>query len=242
MAAPLPVLDLAAGSTVSWVAFAFNIGLFFSQVPLMRAMWADSDASSLSRYSFLPSLLQGSSCSLWLAYSVCVLRSPALLANNVIGVLVSLLYTAVFVLKRPTMLGKAAVACQWLLAIGFTALLYSLLYAAPPPLPPARDTVASALTVAVTCVFWFSPLPALRAAAKDLDETRVPLPLTLFMTATVVLWLVAGALLGDVSLVASSAVGIACCLLQLGVVAYIKCCARKRLLSAAAASDASVSA
>ena len=238
--AALPVLDAAAGSALSWAAFAFNIGLFFSQVPLMRVMWADSDASSLARYSYLPSLLQGSSCSLWLAYSVCVLRSPALLANNVIGVTVSLLYTLVFIVKRPTALGKAAVACQWLLAMGATALLYSLLYAAPPPLLPARDTVATALTVAVTCVFWFSPLPALRAAAKDMDESRVPLPLTLFMTATVVLWLAAGALLGDVALVASSAVGIACCLLQVGVVAHIKC-ARKQPLSSAATSDASAS-
>ena len=182
----------------------------------MRAMLIDKDPASLARYAALPSLLQCSACSMWLAYSVCVLKSDALLANNVIGTAVSLLYALAFVLKRPTLLGKAVVAAAWLLAIAATLLIYGLLYFSPSQ-GPGSDATASGLTVAITCVLWASPLAALYSALTDLDDKRVPLPLTLSMLATVAIWLVVGVLVGDISLVVSSAVGVFFTLLQVAV-------------------------
>jgi hypothetical protein len=184
----------------------------------MLTMIKDNEPSSLERYVALPSLLQASSCSMWLAYALCVLNSPALLTNNIIGVTVSLFYVAVFVAKRPTTQGKVLVAVSWMAAIGFTCIIYGSLFAAPATAASSPSVVIVAvLTVTITCLLWASPLAALRSAALDLDDERVPVPLTTFMFAAVALWLVAGLLLNDVPLIVSSTIGVFCTILQLFV-------------------------
>ena len=216
-----PVIDAATGNQLSWVAFAANVGLHFTQVPLMLAMLRDNDAQSLSRYVSLPSLLQASACSLWLGYGLYTLSSTPLVANNTIGTALSLFYVICFVIKRPSPLGKAIVAGAWLLAISASLLIYGLLYGGPARAAGA-DAVAAAICIAVTAFFWASPLRALQAAAVDLDDSRVPIFLSLVMMATVVLWLAAGLLLGDVALVVCSAIGVAFTGLQFFVMGYIK--------------------
>lgn len=230
------VIDAPSGERLAWAAFACNLGLHFSQMPLMRTMLADADPNSLAMYSALPSLLQASACSMWLAYAVCVLDSPALLANNIIGVIVSAVYAAVFVFKRPTARGKAVVGGAWCLAIAATLLIYGCLYYAP-PLSPDREVVASVLTVGITLFLWVSPLVALRTAARELDDKRVPVPLTALMFATVLVWLAVGVLVGDASLVVSSVVGLAATLTQFAALCWIRRAIRRRALAAACSVD-----
>ena len=192
----IPILDAITGDKLSWAAFACNVGLHFTQTPLMMQMLRDGDSISLAKYSAYPACLQVAACSMWLIYGLIVFRSTPLIANNTIGVFVGLCYCACFILKRPTVLGKMIVLVSALFGISVALTLYGTLYFGPtssssPLSRDAKDAVASAFTIAVTSLFWASPLAALRAAAADLDDKRVPVPLTLIMKCTVTLWLVA---------------------------------------------------
>ena len=227
----LPVLDTVAGDKLAWAAFSFNVALHFSQTPLMWKMIHDTDPASLQRYVPWPALLQAFACSLWLGYGLATYPSTPLVANNSIGLATSLCYAAVFVAK-----GKAFVAAGWLLAVALSILMYGQLYLRAAPVAGA-DGIAAGITIGVTAFFWASPLRALAEAAADLDESKVPLPLTFMMKATVVLWLAVGCLVGDVALVVCSAIGVFFTTLQLALWAYIRLAKRRR--SAAALKDAS---
>jgi hypothetical protein len=230
----LPVLDSATGDQLAWAAFAFNVGLHFTQCPLMLQMLRDNDPASLARYVSVPALLQAFACSLWLGYGLATYPSAPLVANNSIGLALSLLYVGCFVLKKPSARDKAAVAALWALFVSAAALLYGLLYARAPV--AGADGVAAGVTIAVTSLFWASPLRALQAAAKDLDESKVPLPLTFIMLATVTLWLAVGCLVGDVALVACSAIGVFFTIAQVALWGCIRLMKQQR---AASTKDAS---
>ncbi len=224
---PLHVYDAVTADKLSWAAFACNVGLHFTQAPLMRVMLKDEEAASLERYVSYPALLQVAACSAWLLYGLFVFPSNALVANNSIGVAVGLGYCLCFLVKRPTLRGKCMVALLALLGMAGALILYGTLYFGPTaPSSPlsrdSRDALSSALTITITACFWASPLEALRAAALDLDDKRVPVALTLCMKATVTLWMVVGILAGDISLIVCSVIGLFCTTLQLGVLAYIR--------------------
>jgi len=228
----LAVIDSLTGDKLAWAAFACNVGLHFTQAPLMLQMLRDTDSASLSRYVSWPALLQGFACSLWLGYGLATYPSTPLVANNTIGIACSLFYVACFVLKKPSARDKALVTALWLLAVSASVLLYGLLYL-PQPVAGA-DGIAAGITIAVTAFFWASPLRALAAAARDLDATRVPLPLTFIMKATVTLWLAVGFLVGDVALVVCSAIGLFFTSLQVALFFYIRVMSRRAAAAAAA--------
>jgi hypothetical protein len=219
--ASIPPLNHAAGDKLQWLAFALNVSLHFTQVPLMRVMLRDADAASRARYSFWPALFQAAACAQWIGYAVFVLPSPALVVNNAIGLSVSLAYVLCFVKARPTLSGKALVVALWLCVAGFALLVYGALFLAA-SLDPARDVWAVSITTAVTVFLWSSPLVALRDAAKELDARRVPVPLTLVMLATTGMWLLVGVLLGDMALIVCSAFGVFFSSLQLAVLIWIR--------------------
>ena len=219
--ASIPALNRDAGDKLQWLAFALNVSLHFTQVPLMRVMLGDADAASRARYSFWPALFQAAACAQWIGYAIFVLPSPALVINNAIGLSVSLAYVLCFVLARPTLGGKALVVVLWLCVAGFAVLVYGALFIGA-SLDPARDVWAVSITTAVTVFLWSSPLVALRDAAKELDARRVPVPLTLVMLATTGMWLLVGVLLGDMALIVCSAFGVFFSGLQLAVLIWIR--------------------
>ena len=223
----LTPLNAPAGAALSWAATALNVSLHFTQVPLVLQMLRDPDASSRARFSSWPAVFQAAACAQWLLYAVFVLPSPALVANNAVGLAVSLAYVAAFVAARPAPRAKLAAAAQWAAAVALALATYGALFslsaARPPPAEAAaRDAWAVAVTTAVTISLWASPLVALRAAARERDARRVPVPLTLVMLATTALWLVVGALVGDMALVVCSVFGVALSALQLAVLLWIR--------------------
>jgi hypothetical protein len=219
--ASVPPLNHAAGDKLQWLAFALNVSLHFTQVPLMRVMLGDADAASRARYSFWPALFQAAACAQWVGYAVFVLPSVALVVNNVIGLSVSLAYVLCFVVARPTLGGKLLVAALWLGVAGFALLVYGALYLGA-ALSPTRDVWAVSITTAVTICLWSSPLVALRDAARELDARRVPVPLTLVMLATTGMWFIVGLLVGDMALIVCSAFGVFFSGLQLAVLVWIR--------------------
>ena len=232
--AAIPPVNHAAGDKLQWLAFALNVSLHFTQVPLMRVMLRDADAESRARYSFWPALFQAAACAQWICYAVFVLPSVALVVNNTIGLSVSLAYIACFVAARPTLQAKLLVVALWLLVAGFALLVYGALYLGA-KLDPARDVWAVSITTAVTVFLWSSPLVALRDAARELDARRVPAPLTLVMLATTGMWLLVGFLVGDMALIVCSAFGVFFSGLQLVVLLWIRAQPPREPAAAAAA-------
>jgi hypothetical protein len=221
----LPVYDAPVGNALSWVAFSLNVILSLSQLPLMRAMIADVDPLSLAKYSMFPSLLQAITCGMWCGYGAFSLgpgTGTTLIANNAIGLTLSFVYVAVFVAKRPAVRDKALAAGLWLACVSAAVIVYASIYSRSADDFPGRDTLAGALTTVITIFFWASPLSALRAAAADLDDTRVPVPLSLAMLGTTTTWTIVGVLIGDMALVVCSAFGVALSLVQFGVLLWIK--------------------
>ena len=237
--ASIPPVNYAVGDRLQWFAFSINVSMHFTQVPLMRAMLADNDAASLARYSTLPSLLQCAACGMWLAYAVFVFPSNALVANNAVGLALSLYYIACFTYKRSTLVGKAIVASSWLFCLAITLIIYGVLFSAA---YPTRDSWASALTTAITAILWASPLAAMREAAKDLDDSRVPLPLTLIMLSTTTAWLAVGVLVGDLTLIVCSVIGVFFSSLQVCVYLWIKLQKQRESVKKEASSSAAVEA
>ena len=219
MASISPV-NAAAGAVLSWVSFAFNVSLHFTQAPLMIAMLRDKDPSSRSRYSHWPAVFQAAATAQWLGYANTVLPSLPLVVNNAIGLAVSLGYVACFLAARPTLREKASVAAWWLAVVAVAVVVYAALFAPSPR--PSSAVWAVSITTIVTISLWASPLVALREAARELDVKRVPVPLTLVMFSTTVLWLVTGFLVGDMALIVCSFFGATLSALQLAVLLWIR--------------------
>jgi hypothetical protein len=221
--ASVPPLNLSAGTNLSWFAFALNVSLHFTQLPLMRVMLADPDASSRSRYSHLPAVFQAAACAQWLGYALYVLPSLPLVINNAVGLAMSAVYVGVFLRARPTRAERAAAGASWAAVVAFAVLTYGVLYpGGPSRASPTRDAWAVSVTTAVTVALWSSPLVALREAARELDVRRVPVPLTLVMFSATLAWLVAGLLVGDLALIVCSAFGVFFSGLQICVMLWIR--------------------
>ncbi len=214
-----PVYDVVTASKFSWFAFSLNVCLWLSQLPLMRVMIADNDPDSLARYSIVPTLFQAVASAMWLGYGLLTLKSPAIVANNAIGIVLSIVYVCIFVVKQPVQRDKVIAVVSFALSIGIPLLVYGTLYTSP---YSDRDLVASALTTAITMLFWSSPMYALRNAVIQRDDKRVPVPLSVAMIMTTSSWLVVGALLGDIALIVSNIFGIALSTLQLIVIIWMK--------------------
>jgi len=220
----VPALNADLGNNLSWLAFSFNVMLNLSQFPLMWQMLRDGDASAAGKYKAAPALNQTITAGMWLGYAVCVLpANRALLANNVIGFSAAAIYTGCFLFSRPGARAKAVLAASYLTAVAVPVVVYASLFSGP---RAARDAWASALTTLITLAFWASPLVALRGALADLDASRVPVPLTLTMLATTATWTAVGFLVGDITLVVCSVIGVALSALQLAVLAVIVARAR----------------
>jgi hypothetical protein len=215
----LPVYDAPAGNKLAWFAFTVNVGLYCSQLPLMRVMLADADPISLSKYSVLPSLLQAITTSMWIGYGSLAINAPSLLACNAIGIALALIYVIAFVIKKPAWRDKFIAAVGYIIAVGFALVLYGVLYTSA---YAERNQVAGAFTTAITILFWMSPLAALREAFIARDDKRVPVPLTLTMILNNASWLAVGVLIGDLPLIVCNVVGVAVCILQLIIIVYLK--------------------
>lgn len=194
----LPVCDAPAGNKLAWFAFTANVGLYCSQLPLMRVMLADADPISLSKYSVLPSLLQAITTSMLIGYGSLAINAPSLLACNAIGIALTLIYVTAFVIKKPAWRDKSIAAVGYIMAVGFALVLYGVLYTSA---YAQRNQLAGAFTTAITILFWMSPLAALREAFIARDDTRVPVPLTLTMILNNASWLAVGVLIGDLPLI-----------------------------------------
>ena len=172
--------DTPRGVDASWVGFSLNVCLFSAQFPLMWRMLQDSDPASRSKYSYFPALGQWATCTFWLAYNICVLPVPSIIAVNAIGVGLAFFYWLFFVVCRPTLREKLEVAAAFAVVAALVVLIYGLAFGLQ---YERASMVTSIITIFVNVSLWATPLQALRESAKELSLKRVSVPLTFIQAA-----------------------------------------------------------
>ena len=192
--------------------------MFSSQYPLMFKMWRDASPESRAKYSYVPALGQMFTTAMWTAYAVSCLPTTPIIAINSLGVAISLTYLLFFLVCRPTLRGKLEVLSAFSLVIGVTVLYYGLLFGTG---YEKAQMAASIGTIIVNVSLWSSPLQALRIAARELDTKRISIPLTVTQAFAASTWTAAGFLLGDMTLIVTSIVGVALTPVQVGILVYI---------------------
>ena len=108
---------------VGWAGTILSILLYASQLPLMRRLIREGDAT-LPGYTFLPVLGQIAQAGPWCGYAICVQPTIALLVANFAGVGFACLYLLIFALFTPTWLGRLRIAASGIVVGGVIVAFY----------------------------------------------------------------------------------------------------------------------
>lgn len=108
---------------VGWAGTILSILLYASQLPLMRRLIREGDAT-LPGYSFLPVLGQIAQAGPWCGYAICVQPTIALLVANFAGVGFASLYLLIFAIFTPTWLGRLRIAASGIAVGGVIVAFY----------------------------------------------------------------------------------------------------------------------
>jgi uncharacterized protein with PQ loop repeat len=149
-----------------------NYFVFGSQIPLMRSLIKERDAS---QYSALPSITMLMAMSLWSGYTVYIAPTLQLYFANVPGMFFATAYLLIFGRfsdnRRRMILFATALAIE-IFSWGFYAALFNNNV-------PNAAGIAGSLTVSINLTFFAAPLKQLvRVAAFNRGCTRL-LPMTL---------------------------------------------------------------
>ena len=207
---------MTATAVMSALAAAGNVVLFSSQLPLVwRLHSVDKDASN---YDPLPSLTLLFAMSLWSGYAVWVLPTVQVFVANFSGVVLPLFYLSVFATYSKPLprlrLVAATLAIEtaaWLICWG----IYTSGRA-------DAVTMGGAITCAVNCTFFLSPLRKLHEAVTTRDLSRVPVLLSAVQFFQGLTWIIAAVLLRDDFILGINCAGFFFACLQLSVIAYIR--------------------
>lgn len=108
---------------VGWAGTILSIMLYASQLPLMRRLLREGDAT-LPGYSYLPILGQLAQAGPWCGYALCVQPTIALLVANFVGVGFAWVYLLLFVYCTPTWLGRFKIMASGSLVCGAIVAFY----------------------------------------------------------------------------------------------------------------------
>jgi hypothetical protein len=211
-----------AADVFSAIGAAGNVCLFLSQVPLMRRIIREG---SSARYSWLPSLTLMTTLSLWSAYTWYALPQVQLFVANWTGMIIPAFYLVTFAVYAPTNAARVRIIGAGLLALAVTWGIGCGLFLGGAS-EPAKTL--GGVTTASNITFFVSPLRQLYFAARELDIKRVPVLLSVVQVLQSTIWIIAGALLGDVFIVIVNSLGCGFALLQCSIVVYIVHARRRR--------------
>ena len=252
---PAPHAIFMSATAADGLAIAgtiFAIGLFASQIPMMRQIVKEGTlpcstashgtrthqmprrlafparAASADGFSTLPTYLLLGTVGSWLGYAICVLHRVDLIILNTIGIAFQCAYLVVFA-RYSSKVGRQRIAFALCgIVIPITA-LHVILFAIFPRETAAWNSYFSATSAALVTISMFvSPAQALHGAILSLDDSRVPRLMSVASLLYSVIWTAFGALIGDYFIVTPNGCGVALSLAQLSALLYIKC--RKRSL------------
>ena len=213
---------------IGWTGVILSIFLYASQLPLMRRLWRERDAT-LPGYSYLPILGQIAQAGPWCGYALCIQPTVALLAANFAGVGFAWLYLIIFAVFTPTLMGRLKIMVSGTVVCGAIVAFYvrgvqdvmelanivflfatkdldnplfclqALLFS--PATGPSNETaiqIAGIVTVVVNQAFWVVPFVGLWRALNSLDTRRISLLLSALQLIALSVWSAYGVLLQDV--------------------------------------------
>ena len=108
---------------IGWGGTILSILLYASQLPLMRRLIREGDAT-LPGYSYLPILGQLAQAGPWCGYAIYIQPTIALLVANFVGVGFGCMYLLVFFVLTPTWLGRATIAASGIAVCGAIVAFY----------------------------------------------------------------------------------------------------------------------
>lgn len=214
-------MDAAAiGAGLSTVGVLLNVVMFLSQIPVIVKLVKEG---SSELYSWAPpaGLLLTTGC--WLGYALCALPTPQVIGINALGALLGFSYLVVYGVFAKTWTRKATIGG---FAVGYPLLVvafYGLLFGGASYGVEVTGSKATAgfVTTALNTSLWASPLQALWGAARELDTSRVSVPLSFLQLAAASVWGAAGVVLRDETLQACSFIGVGLSAAQIGVLGWI---------------------
>lgn len=195
-----------------------NVILFCAQMPLVYRMHTiDKDASL---YDPLPSMTMLFTMSLWSGYAVWVLPTIQLYVANFSGIFLPITYLAFFAYYSKTLRERMFIISVTLAIEASAWLICWSIYV----LSNRSDAlmIGGAVTCAVNCTFFISPLRRIVEAVKERDLSRTPVTLSIVSFFQGMTWIVAAILLRDNFILGVNAAGFCFACIQLIVIAYIK--------------------
>jgi hypothetical protein len=192
--------------------------------------------ASMERLSAMPTIGQAANFLSWTVYAI-VQGDPNILRVNVIGCGFSLLYLIIFAVWSR---GEGRVSFLRLLALFVVVnavVFWSVLGSA---MEKSRQIdVLGGYAVGCNVIMYAFPLAAIRIALKAMDPTAIPLLLTLTGTATSILWLSYGLMVGNWTVAGPNCAGVGLNIVQLAIGGYVTLHARGRSGSADGADGSS---
>jgi len=195
-----------------------NVILFCAQMPLIYRMHTiDKDAAL---YDPLPSMTMLFTMSLWSGYAVWVLPTIQLYVANFSGIFLPMTYLAFFAYYSKTLRQRMFIICVTLAIEASAWLLCWGIYVASNRSDALM--IGGAVTCAVNCTFFISPLRRIIEAVKERDLSRTPVTLSIVSFFQGMTWIIAAILLRDNFILGVNAAGFCFACIQLIVIAYIK--------------------
>jgi hypothetical protein len=195
-----------------------NVILFLAQTPLIYRMHiVDKDASL---YDPLPSMTMLFTMTLWSGYAVWVLPTIQLYVANFSGILLPITYLSFFAYYSKTLTARLYIICVTIAIEAAAWLICWGIYSAS----GRQDAlmIGGAVTCAVNCTFFISPLRRIIEAVKLRDLSRTPVVLSIVSFFQGMTWIIAAILLRDAFILGVNAAGFCFACIQLLVIAYIK--------------------
>lgn len=210
-----------AKDALGGVGTALSIVLYASQLPLMRRLVREGDAT-LPGYSYLPTLGQVAQAGPWCAYAVLINPTIPLLLANFAGLAFAFGYLAVYALYTPSWRGRATILGATLAICAAILALYCGLFLAPssPPRPTAI-VISGVVTILLNQAFWVFPLHGLWLSLHSLDTTRISLLLSLCQLVTLSFWTAYGVVVNDVYVIGNCATAAVLGLVQCTIILVI---------------------
>jgi hypothetical protein len=120
--------DSAVVIGVGWAGTVLSILLYASQLPLMRRLVHEGDAT-LPGYSYLPVLGQIAQAGPWCGYAICIQPTIALIVANFVGVGFGVFYLTCFAVYTPTWRGRTEIFLSGIAVCGVIVGFYVSSYA-----------------------------------------------------------------------------------------------------------------
>ncbi|XP_054806620.1 bidirectional sugar transporter SWEET10-like [Prosopis cineraria] len=168
--------------------------VFLAPMPTFYLIYKKKSAEGFQSYPYVVALF---SCMLWIYYALVKNSTTLLLITiNSYGIVVEIIYLAIFLFYAPKKLRLATIKLLMLMNVfGFGAMLLSTLYLVHRQ--ATRYQIIGWICLVVNISVFGAPLLIIRKVIKTRSVEYMPFTLSMFLTANAVMWFFYGLFLKD---------------------------------------------